>query len=401
VIEERIRRARPEEIISAIPSGAFTQSVSRGEERLPDKAPFPEWLHIEVPESVEAGKPVEAVEEMEPAWDAEKKGEEGRMMVNPMEIISAGGEVMADDLIEALTGRLDDEVFEALKDAVLSGRLRITAVKDAVWSPIWVRAVARVLEREGAAAILGADTYVRRRVAEWLGLVEQEATGRQYTVIEDAYEGDVEAAAARISGSSMVILGENVRPEAVRAYGYASRLLGCRLVKLGDGPLPPARIQSPSTEELAAYMAVKAAAMGLMDRIGLDEVMDVAAIASMSRSYMTVDDYLGELSKGPVDLEAFKRAESGRLFDRFEQLAVAVWRATGSVSDAVTHYSNILAQMDPANMEVKLRIFGEKLVKMAGRQQKPPRRRNPRPVDDAGKLTRDLGTLRGERHEGD
>jgi hypothetical protein len=122
-------------------------------------------------------------------------------------------------------------------------------------------------------------------------------------------------------------------------------------------------------EELAAYMAVKAAAMGLMDRVGLDEVMEVADIASMSRSYTTIDDYLKMLATGLISLGEFKRLESSRLFDRFEQEAVAVWRRTGRISDAIIHYSNILVQMDPANAEVKLRIFREKLVKIVERLQ--------------------------------
>ena len=370
-IEERIRRARPEELISTIPPAAPTVSISREEERLPERIPFPEWLYVEVPEREEA-EPTRAVEPIK----AVEGPEEGvrRVRMDPMEIISMGGEVMADDLIEALTDRLDGEVFNALRDAILSGRLKIAAVRGMVWSPFGVRAVARVLEREGRAAIVGADAFVRRRVAEWLAIIEQEAGGSSI-IIESAHEADVESAAARMGDASLVILGEAVGPEAVRLYSYAARLLGRRLVKLGEGPLPPVRLQHPSREELAAYMIVRAAIMGLMDRVGLEDALEVAEIAYMSRSYMTVDDYLAELAKGPVDMEAFKRIESGRLFDRFEQEAVAVWKRTGSVSEAIVHYSNILAQMDPANMDVRLRMFREKLAKMAERQrhQEPPR----------------------------
>jgi hypothetical protein len=166
-----------------------------------------------------------------------------------------------------------------------------------------------------------------------------------------------------------------------------------------------------------------------MDRISLKDALEVAGIASMSRSYMTIDDYLGELSSGPVDLEKFKKEESERLFDKFERPAIAVWRRTGNVDEAIIHYGNILAQLDPANMDVKLRIFREKLMKIVGRPRKPPRQQNPRPVDDvdskpAGskdrlaeryeaiirnlrdeelrrKLMKRLETLRGERREED
>jgi hypothetical protein len=97
--------------------------------------------------------------------------------------------------------------------------------------------------------------------------------------------------------------------------------------------------------------------------------MEVADIASMSRSYTTIDDYLKMLATGPISLGEFKRLESSRLFDRFEQEAVAVWRRTGRINDAIIHYSNILVQMDPANAEVKLRIFREKLMKIVERLQ--------------------------------
>jgi hypothetical protein len=369
VIEERIRRAEPEEIISAIPSGTATMATGmRREEELPESAPFPEWLHVEPQGGVEpismATRPVE-----EPTWPAGEPEEAEGPKMDPLQLISAGGEVLAGDLVEAMAGRLDEEVFNALRDAVLSGRLTIECLDGEVWSPLWVRRVAVVLEREGAAAIIGADIFVRERVARWLGLVEKAATGGSYKLLENAYERDVEGAAARIGGASLVILGEMVGPETVMVYRYAAGLLRCRLVKLGEGPLPPARIQYPSVEELAAYMAVKAAAMDLIDRVGLDEVMEVADIASMSRSYTTIDDYLKMLATGPISLGEFKRLESSRLFDRFEQEAVAVWRRTGRINDAIIHYSNILVQMDPANAEVKLRIFREKLVKIVERLQ--------------------------------
>jgi hypothetical protein len=128
-------------------------------------------------------------------------------------------------------------------------------------------------------------------------------------------------------------------------------------------------------------MAVRAAAMGLIDRVGLREVMEVARIASMSRSYTTIDDYLRMLASRPISLEEFRRIESGKLFDRFEQEAVAVWRRTGNVNDAIIHYSNILAQMDPANMAVRLRIFREKLAKMA-RAPQPPQQPPPPPREE-------------------
>jgi len=388
VLEERIRRARPEEILSAIPSTAAITPAAAREERLPDNVPFPDWLCIEAPEQ-------EAEPEPAPAAPIEAEAEEParRIVTDPMEVISRGGEVMADDLIEALAGGLDEKVLDALRSAILSGRLKVVVAAKDLWSPFPVRAVARVLERNGAAAIIGADMFVRRRVAEWLGAVEEAVTGKPYIIIEDAYESTPEAAAARIGDSSLVILGETTGPAAVRAYSIAARLLGRRLIKLGEGPLPPARVQEPSLGELAAYMAVRAAAMGLIDRVGLREVMEVARIASMSRSYTTIDDYLRILASRPVGIEEFRRIESGKLFDRFEQEAVAAWRRTGSINDAIIHYSNILAQMDPANMAVKLRIFREKLAKMARApqppQQPPPPPREepaPEPAKPAGEL---------------
>jgi hypothetical protein len=388
VLEERIRRAKPEEILSAIPSTAAITPAAAREERLPDNVPFPDWLCIEVPEQEAEPAPAAPIEA-----EAEAEEPARRVVMDPMEAISRGGEVMADDLIEALAGRLDEGVLDALRSAILSGRLKVVVAAKDLWSPFPVRAVARVLERSGAAAIMGADVFVRRRVAEWLGLIEEAVTGKPYVVIEDAYESTPEAAAARIGDSSLVILGETAGPAAVRAYSIAARLLGRRLIKLGEGPLPPARVQEPSLGELAAYMAVRAAAMGLIDRVGLREVMEVARIASMSRSYTTIDDYLRMLASRPVGLEEFRRIESGKLFDRFEQEAVAVWRRTGSINDAIIHYSNILAQMDPANMAVKLRIFREKLAKMARApqppQQPPPPPREepaPEPAKPAGEL---------------
>jgi hypothetical protein len=372
VIEERIRKARPEEIISAISSGTPSSGMGREEIRLPDNMPFPEWLHLEATESMEEYEPARLEEkagleviEPEEVGIGERVEEEFRR-IDIMEEISRGGGMRADELVEALVGRLDEEVLEKLREAVLSGRFKVTAVKNTVWSPAMVRRVSRVLDEKGAVAVEGADPYVRKKVAEWVGAIEQEVTGKPYMLVEDAYERDVDSVAARIGDACLVILGEAVKPDVTKAYSYAVRLLGRKLIKLGGGPLPAVRLENPSRSELAAYMVAKAALTGLIDRIGMNDVAEVSMIASRSRGYETVDHYLELLSEGPIDLDTFRKKESDKLFDGYEKIAVDVWRRTGSVSEAVAHLGNILAQIDPAKAETRLRIFKEKLLKTAG-----------------------------------
>jgi len=367
IIEERIRKASPEEIISAISSGTQpTSSMSREEMRLPENIPFPDWLYLEATENIEEYKPMK-LEEVESIKEVEvgKKLEEVRKL-DLMEVLSAGGEVEADELVEALMESLDGEVLERLRGAVLSGKLKITAVRNAVWSPVKVRAVFRELDKRGSIALVGADQYVRRKVAEWAGLIEQEVTGKPYILVENASERDADSAAAKIGDACLVILGETVRPDVARVYGYAARLLGRKIVKLGDGPLPAVKLESPSRRELAAYMVVKAAVSGLIGRIGMKDVIEVSRIAIRSRGYDTIDYYLELLSGKPVDLESFRKMESSKLFDEHERVALEEWRRAGDVNAAITHYSNLLAQMDRVDAETKLRIFKEKLLKLSG-----------------------------------
>jgi hypothetical protein len=372
VIEERIRKARPEEIISAISSGTPSSGMGREEIRLPDNMPFPEWLHLEATESMEEYEPARLEEKAGPeVIEPEEVGigervEEEFRRIDIMEEISRGGGMRADELVEALVGRLDEEVLEKLREAVLSGRFKVTAVENTVWSPAMVRRVSRVLDEKGAVAVEGADPYVRKKVAEWVGAIEREVTGKPYMLVEDAYERDVDSVAARIGDACLVILGEAVKPDVTKAYSYAVRLLGRKLIKLGGGPLPAVRLENPSRSELAAYMAAKAALTGLIDRIGMNDVAEVSMIASRSRGYETVDYYLELLSGGPIDLDTFRKKESDKLFDGYEKIALDVWRRTGSVSEAVAHLGNILAQIDPAKAETRLRLFKEKLLKTAG-----------------------------------
>jgi hypothetical protein len=384
VIEERIRKARPEEIISAISSGTPSSGMGREEIRLPDNMPFPEWLHLEAAESMEEYEPARLEEKAEPEviepvekLEREERVEEEFRRIDIMEEISRGGGMRADELVEALVDRLDEEVLEKLREAVLSGRFKVTAVENTVWSPAMVRRVSRVLDEKGAVAVEGADPYVRKKVAEWVGAIEREVTGKPYMHLEDAYERDVDSVAARIGDACLVILGEAVRPDVTKAYSYAVRLLGRKLIKLGGGPLPAVRLENPSRSELAAYMAAKAALTGLIDRIGMKDVAEVSMIASRSRGYETVDYYLELLSGGPIDLDTFRKKESDKLFDGHEKIAVDMWRRTGSVSEAVAHLGNILAQIDPAKAETRLRIFKEKLLKTAGYMEAGSQQENP------------------------
>ena len=366
IMEERIRKASPEEIISAISGTQPASSMTREEIRLPENMPFPDWLYLPVEEKIEEYKPMK-LEEVESIKEVEvgKKLEEARR-IDLAELLSAGGEVGAQELLEVLVERLDGEVLEELRSALLSGKLKVTAVKNTVWSPTKVRAVFRGLDEKGAVSLVGADQYVRRRVAEWAALIEQEVTGKPYMFIENASERDADSVAARIGDACLVILGETVRPEVVRVYSYAGKLLGRKIVKLGEGPLPAVKLESPSRRELAAYMVVKAAVTGLIDRVGIKDVAEVSRIASMSRGYDTVDHFLELLSVKPVDLESFRRVESSKLFDEHEAAALEEWRRTGDVNAAITHYSNLLAQMDRVYAEAKLRIFKEKLLKLSG-----------------------------------
>ncbi|MCL7384005.1 MAG: hypothetical protein LZ174_06945, partial [Thaumarchaeota archaeon] len=374
IIEERIRRASPEEIMSAIPSSTTpTPVLSREEIKLPEHFELPDWLRIskvEVemgrykPVSIEKTERVEVKEAVEELGEVEELEEEVRS-TDVLELISRGGEVRADELMEALMNRLDEEVLEKLRSAVLSGELKVTALRDTVWSPVKVRKIFKALDMDGMIALEGSDHYTRKRVAEWAGVIEHEVTGKPYIWMENAYEKDTDSIAARIGGSSLVILGEGVGLDVARAYASTAKLLDVKLIKLGVGPLRTIMIEDPSMDELAAYMVAKATLMGLIDRIGLGEVWEVSRIASMSRSYDTIDDYLKELSSGPMEIESFRKMESEKLFDEYEREAVAVWQETKNVGDALAHYSNILAQIDPANMNLKLDLFKEKLNKMA------------------------------------
>jgi hypothetical protein len=374
IIEEKIRRASPEEIMSVIPSSTTpTPMLSREEIKLPEYFELPDWLRIskvEVemgrykPVSMEKIEKVEVKETVEELGEVEELEEEVRS-IDVLELISRGGEVRADELVEALMSRLDEEVLEKLRSAVLSGELKVTALRNTLWSPVKVRKIFKALDKDGMIALVGSDHYTRKRVAEWAGMIEREVTGKSYMVIESAYEKDTDSIAARIGGLSLVVLGEGVGLDVTRAYASTAKLLDVKLIKLGVGPLRTITIEDPSIDELAAYMVAKATLMGLIDRIGLGEVWGVSRIASMSRSYDTIDDYLKELSKGPINIESFKEMESKKLFDEYEREAVAVWQETKNVGDALAHYSNILAQIDPANMNLKLELFKEKLSKIA------------------------------------
>ncbi len=364
IIEERIRKAKPHELITAVPARS---SYTVEDLKVPEDAKPPEWLKkmlnleegaVDKPLRVEPAKTLTIIEE----------GEDEKILdLDPIEEISKLEKIRAEELIEILMSRLDEEVLEALKDAVSSGRLEVLTYRD-VWSPIKVRKVMEALENRDAVAVIGGDIYIREKISEWAKIVYDIVYKKDAVTIDDGYVGSIEEASLRIGRNGLVVLGENIGPEETKIYAYAGKLLGAKILKLGEGyGLPTVKISYPSERELKAYMVVKAIFSRVLEKLDYRLVEEVSRIALKTRGYETIDNYISMLSKPePVDLNTFTARENNSMFDEFEREALRVWLSSGSIQQALIHYTNILSQFNPSQLEFKARIFKEKLLKLSG-----------------------------------
>ena len=364
IIEERIRKAQPHELITATPARS---SYTAEDVKIPEDLKPPEWLKkmLNIEEEV-VNKPAR----LEPAKTLtiiEESGDEKILDLDPLEEISKLEKIRAEELVEILMSRLDQEVLEALKDAVSSGRLEVLTYTD-VWSPVKVRKVMEALESRDAIALTGGDIYIRRKISEWAKTIYGIVYRRGALTIDDGYVGSIEEASARIGRNGLIVLGENIGLEETKIYAYAGKLLGAKILKLGEGyGLPIVRISYPSERELKAYMVVKAIFSGVLEKLDYREIEEVSRIALKTRGYETIDNYINMLSKPqPVDLNSFIARENNSMFDEFEREALRVWLSSGSIQQALIHYTNILSQFNPSQLKFKTRIFKEKLLKLSG-----------------------------------